>query len=210
MSFITGKLQPQDAVVQKPLKGGIKAAYNAFQIQRFQRARNAGGGGFYATLCNFKISIIKPYTPMWLSAGWKRVADDTDMVRRGWAKCGLREVFDPTTQANAIKSAKLASSDKNHILYPLFPQSDRTAVPQEVSEGIMEPDLEPVRNDEDPNDFAIDTAILVMDTLTSDVVPEQPARAPVAGFLPMFNMGGAKRKVPKSVEGGPQSKRSKT
>ena len=116
----TGQLQPQDVVVHKPLKGSINAAFNAFQIERFQKARRLGGDEHYAVLCNLKLSVIKPYKPMWLYAGWKRLVDDKDMVRKGWAKCGPRHVVDPSTRANIIKKAKVASNDHLHTFYLCF------------------------------------------------------------------------------------------
>ena len=138
----TGKLQPQDVVVQKPLKGGIKAGFREFQVTKFREAQRTGN---YKVLCDFRISVIKPFTPTWLYAGWKRVADDMDMVRKGWAKCGLTGVFEPESRAATIKQAKLACNDSRHPLYPLFPQNDRTAVPTEVLAGVMEPEMEALR-----------------------------------------------------------------
>ena len=123
----TGQLQRQDVVVHKPLKGSIKAVFTAFQTGRFQKARRLGGDEHYAVLCNFKLNVIKPYTPMWLNAGWKRVVDDKDMVCKGWAKCGLRDVFDPSTRANMIKEAKFASNNHLHTLHSSLPQKSGTS-----------------------------------------------------------------------------------
>jgi hypothetical protein len=45
-------------------------------------------------LCVYRISVIKPQIPKWLFAAWKRVADDFQMVMRGWTMCGLRAAFE--------------------------------------------------------------------------------------------------------------------
>ena len=193
----TGQLQPHDVVVQKPLRGDIKAAFKAFQIERFQKARRLGGDEHYAVLCNFKISVIKPYTLMWFHGGWKRAADDKDMLHKGWPKCGLRDVFDPSTQANTIKEAKLSSNDRLHTLHPLFPQNHRTAVPLEVLKGCMEPQKEPIILVDDPEDSSDVTADIVMDILSASQVSEQPTRVqhPVVALFPLFSARAtAKRK----------------
>jgi hypothetical protein len=39
----TGKLQPQDVVVQKPLKAGFKAAFVEYQIKQFEKAQKSPG-----------------------------------------------------------------------------------------------------------------------------------------------------------------------
>ena len=192
-----GQLQPQDMVVHKPLRSDINAAFSAFQIERFQKARRLGGDEHYAVLCIFKISVIKPYTPMWLYVRWKRVADDKDMVCKGWAKCGLKDVFDPSTRANTIKEAKLASNDHLHTLYPSFPQNDQTVVPPEVLEGYMEPQKEPMISVDDPEDFDDDTADIVFEILSASNVSEQRTRVqrPVVAFFPLFSARAtAKRK----------------
>lgn len=191
----TGKLQPQDVVVQKPLKGGIKTAFNEHQVTQFREAQRTGN---YKSLCDFRISVIKPYTPAWLYAGWKRVADDVDMVRKGWVKCGLMGVFESETRAATIKQAKLACNDSTHPLYPLFPQNDRTAVPSEVLAGITEPEMdavrESVREEAEPNveDPATRNAVLFI--LAADAAPPAAPTVAKQAFFPIFEVC-AKRKA---------------
>jgi hypothetical protein len=61
------------------------------------------------------MSVIKPLTPEWLHVGWKRNADDPDMVMRGWEKCGLRAPFDDSKNEVLTKS-QLAMLDPDHPL----------------------------------------------------------------------------------------------
>lgn len=198
----TGKLQPQDVVVQKPLKGGIKAAFREYQVTKFREAVRTGN---YTALCDFRISVIKPYTPAWLHAGWKRVADDVEMVRKGWAKCGLIGVFQPETRSATLKQARLASNDSTHPLYPLFPQNDRTAVPTEVLAGATEPEMDALRETEPDNaeldEHDIATRDVVLSILAVGAAPPAPP-APIArSVFPIFdlsvacNRAGLKRKA---------------
>ena len=191
----TGKLQPQDVVVQKPLKGGIKAGFREFQVTKFREAQRTGN---YKALCDFRISVIKPFTPTWLYAGWKRVADDMDMDRKGWAKCGLTGVFEPESRAATIKQAKLACNDSRHPLYPLFPQNDRTAVPTEVLAGVMEPEMEALREsvcksvEADEDDGATrDVVLSILATVAAPPATPAPTNRPV---FPIFQEY-AKRKA---------------
>lgn len=230
----TGKLQPQDVVVQKPLKTGIKVGFNIYQTQRFTLARKETRKAaespstgqppvnFYASLCNFKMSTIKPHTPSWLYAGWKRVADDPGMVIRGWEKCGLMAVFstDPLARAAAIKDASKASTDPDHRLFPLFPQNDRTSIPGEALKGVTEPAFEPVREtaaDEEPADAGTLTAISAILTSADEIDaqsvqvaafsrPATPMSGDNTGFFAIFKQPAPKRKA-SAASAAPTAKR---
>jgi hypothetical protein len=47
----TGKLQPQDVAVQKPLKTGFRTAFVEYQIQQFEKAMASPGALFQVVSC---------------------------------------------------------------------------------------------------------------------------------------------------------------
>lgn len=99
---------------------------------------------------DFRMSIIKPLTPGWIYAGWKRVADDVDMVVAGWDKCGLRCMFDDR-KAHTRRHAMLAVSDSSHHLFPLFPNNEISSLPQAVLDG-EEDEIEQTRLEREYDD----------------------------------------------------------
>ncbi len=50
---------------------------------------------------NMKLSALKPHFPKWIHTGYKRVADDPEMMRKAWAQCGLHECFKADFQITA-------------------------------------------------------------------------------------------------------------
>ena len=144
----------------------------------------------FKKLTDFRISTIKPLTPRWLYIGWKHIADDPDMVVRGWRKCGLREPFD-SNKYEVLKKAQLAMTDPEHPLFPLFPNGDRTQLPPEVLQGEMEPALDQAGDpDEDAAAEDLETEQRVRELLAAAPAPPQPdCSGDVAmGFYPMVNL----------------------
>jgi hypothetical protein len=109
---------------------------SAIEVSRSQGLR---ADADFKKLTDFRISTIKPLLPKWLHRAWLRVADDREMVKRGWKKCGLRAPFDETKD-DVLKKALQAITDPDHYLFPLFPNSDRTLLPPEVLRGEVEPE----------------------------------------------------------------------
>lgn len=90
-------------------------------------------------LTDFRMSTIKPLTPEWIYAGWLSVAQRPNMIRAGWAKCGLLQAWDEATQ----KRAMLAMTDPDAQFYPLFKDGVSLAPPPAVAAGETEPEHEP-------------------------------------------------------------------
>jgi hypothetical protein len=135
----------------------------------------------FKKLTDFRISVIKPQIPKWLYVAWKRVADDPQMVMRGWSKCGLRAAFEDKKE-EVLRDAQLAMSDPDHHLYPLFPNGDRTSLPPEALEGQTEPE---VGQAGDPEEDAVAGDESGEDTQTTERVRALLAAQPAAGEQPV-------------------------
>jgi hypothetical protein len=91
--------------------------------------------------CDFKLSTIKPHTLDFLYVGYKVVADQPDMITRGWDACGLLTPYKEELKDEAYAKALAAMSDPEHPYYPLFPSNDRTQPPpngEEPTPGAVE------------------------------------------------------------------------
>jgi hypothetical protein len=152
----------------------------------------------FKKLTDFRISVVKPLTPRWLRAGWKRIADDPEMVVRGWQKCGLRAPFDDSKE-EVLQQAQLAMTDSDHPLFPLFPNGDRTQLPPEVLLGEAEPEMDQAGapdDDAEEGEAASDDentalrvrALLAPEQALQQAAVAQPVRSSGVALYPMFNL----------------------
>ena len=74
------------------------------------------------------------------------MADDPEMVKSSWERCGLRCMFDERKE-KTMRAALSAATDSSDPLYPLFPQGDMN---YPGSDDAAEP--EPAQRDPDVYD----------------------------------------------------------
>ena len=96
--------------------------------------------GNWSKACDFKLSTIKQHTLDFLYTGYKVVADQPEVVVRGWDACGLLAPYKPDLKEECHKKALAATSDPEHAYYPLFPSNDRTQPPPGGEEPTPGPD----------------------------------------------------------------------
>ena len=59
---------------------------------------------------DMRLSVIMPHFPLWIHAGWKRVADDPKLMKKAWEQCSLLEAWDQNfqnTACNIFEDGKL-------------------------------------------------------------------------------------------------------
>ena len=86
----TSKLQPCDVIVQRPFKYGFKPQFDSHSTNAVRENLQSGKKPYIPV----KISELKGHLSIWLLHAWKCCADRLDMLQRGWAKCGLLDVWD--------------------------------------------------------------------------------------------------------------------
>jgi hypothetical protein len=176
----------------------------AIEVSRSQGLR---ADADFKKLTDFRISTIKPLLPKWLHRAWSRVADDPEMVKRGWKKCGLRAPFDETKE-DVLKKALQAMTDPDHYLFPLFPNSDRTSLPPEVLRGEVEPETgqagEPLPDvaageAEDAEDEETVQRVRALgaaeQTAQQQHAPAQPVHSSNVALYPLFSMAARRQQA---------------
>ena len=78
---------------------------------------------------DLRLSTLKPHVPNFCYDGWKLCADDKELVRAGWQKCGFLQAWDTEFQVEALDL---------HSKGELFPRSGTDEVPS-GSEGEGSP-----------------------------------------------------------------------
>ena len=68
------------------------------------------------------------------------VANQPEVVVRGWDACGLLAPYKPDLKEECHKKALAATSDPEHAYHPLFPTNDRTQPPPGGEEPTPGPD----------------------------------------------------------------------
>ncbi len=73
-----------------------------------------------ADALDMRMSVLKPKFPWIIYAGWKRVADDKDLMKLAWQQCGLAEPWNLAFQLEACDMMDAGT---------LFPTSAAAAIP---------------------------------------------------------------------------------
>ena len=95
---------------------------------------------------DLKLSTLKPHVPEFCWEGWKRCAEDTQLVRDGWQKCGLLLAWEDKFQVDALDL---------HCKQELFPRSGDDQLPSGSEGEGSPPDSEDEAEEEEEED-AID------------------------------------------------------
>lgn len=105
------------------LKAALTDAFHTYisreQVQPQLRA------GTDASTMDLKLSTLKTHVPEFVYAGWKRCADDRQLVRAGWEKCGFLQACETKFQVEALDL---------HSKGELFPSAGADSTPH-GSEG---------------------------------------------------------------------------
>ena len=97
----TGIAQPADVILQRPLKAGIVHAYSYWMATEIHHLIKAG-----AAPSELKVETgmakLKPLLVEWVWASWRDLKDKTALMKKGWEKCGLRDVLQKSKQVEGL------------------------------------------------------------------------------------------------------------
>lgn len=82
----TGRTQPADVGLQKPVKDATRATFVEWALDDVQKQRKAGKKPEDIRI-NLRLSYLKPLVPLILLAGYTRLT--TDIVQSAWRKSGI-------------------------------------------------------------------------------------------------------------------------
>jgi hypothetical protein len=99
----TGRLQPADVGLQKPVKDVMKRLYGLHVLQDTQRQLSMGMA-VDEVRANTRISHLKPLVPSMLLAGFERLTPA--LVKSAWERAGLAQCFTSDMQLLAAEAAQ--------------------------------------------------------------------------------------------------------
>lgn len=97
---MTGRLQPADVVLNKPLKHAVRRSFMRWIAESVFAQLSAGKSSRDVSV-DLGMKSIKGNMMRWLFDAWKYVRSKREMVMKGWAKCGLLDAFLPSVQDEA-------------------------------------------------------------------------------------------------------------
>ena len=98
----TGLAQPADVILQRPLKAGIVNAYSYWMATAIHLLIKNGAAPNELKVSTGMVAL-KPLLVEWVWSSWRNLKDKTELIKKGWGKCGLGEVLEPTKQVEGLK-----------------------------------------------------------------------------------------------------------
>jgi len=89
----TGKAQPADVVMQRPLKCEITNQFLQWTAATMMTQMGANSGAIPDFEINTAMGILKPKLVAWALEAWTKLKNRKAMILKGWAKIGLDGIF---------------------------------------------------------------------------------------------------------------------
>jgi hypothetical protein len=98
----TGKAQPADVILQRPMKAVFMNEYTAWMTAEMRALLDAG-----ATADTLRVDVgmvrMKPLLVKWLMTSWRQLRGRDAMIRKGWTTAGLGDVMNAEIQREAMR-----------------------------------------------------------------------------------------------------------
>jgi hypothetical protein len=98
----TGKAQPADLMLQRPLKARVVEEYTMWMTREIGKQLKVG-----ATPDKIKVNVgmvrLKPLLVEWMVSSWDKLRTRTALIKKGWEMAGLSAVFDARKQMEALR-----------------------------------------------------------------------------------------------------------
>jgi hypothetical protein len=159
----TGKAQPADVVLQRPLKSDFNNEYTAWMNSELMALIKSGANPSQLKV-DTGLARMKPLLVKWMYHSWSQLATRTVMIERGWAKCGLADVFDVTVQQQACKLIMTKQLGLESDDQPEEAESTSEADAAMLQEEADACDAEDVEDDEEEMDVDVCLAACIEDT----------------------------------------------
>jgi hypothetical protein len=100
----TGKAQPADVVLQRPLKCEISNQFLQWTTDILTAQLTPDNDDLPTCEIDHTMGTLKPKLVEWAWASWNQLQSRKEMIAKGWAKIGLDAIFKPERQAAALLS----------------------------------------------------------------------------------------------------------
>jgi hypothetical protein len=98
----TGKAQPADVILQRPMKAAFMNEYTQWMTEQMTGLLAAG-----ATPETLRVDVgmhrMKPLLVKWLLSSWRQLRTRDAMIRKGWVTAGLGDVMNADVQREAMR-----------------------------------------------------------------------------------------------------------
>jgi hypothetical protein len=98
----TGKAQPADVVLQRPMKAVFMNEYTEWMTGEMRALLEAGANA-HEVRVDVKMARMKPLLVKWMMTSWKQLRARDAMIRKGWSTAGLGDVMDADVQREAMR-----------------------------------------------------------------------------------------------------------
>lgn len=98
----TGKAQPADVVVQRPLKCEITNQYLQWTTEMLTAGLRFDSNEVPDCEIDRSMGTLKPKLVAWTFHAWNQLRERQAMIAKGWAKIGLDAIFKPERQSAAL------------------------------------------------------------------------------------------------------------
>jgi hypothetical protein len=98
----TGKAQPADVVLQRPLKCGITNQFQQWTTEMLTQQLDPNSDTVPTCEIDHSMGNLKPKLVAWTWESWKQLGLRKEMIVRGWANIGLDAIFTPERQTKAL------------------------------------------------------------------------------------------------------------
>ena len=98
----TGKAQPADVVLQRPLKCGITNQFLQWTTEMLTAQLKSDSEDIPSCEIDKSMAVLKPRVVEWALESWSMLRKRKEMIVRGWAKIGLDAIFKPERQTAAL------------------------------------------------------------------------------------------------------------
>jgi hypothetical protein len=161
----TGKAQPADLMLQRPLKHEFGNRYTDWVTEQLQDIISAGVEPTQVKL-DTGMGVMKPKLVEWMMSSWKLLRSKRVLIQKGWEKAGLDKVMQPATQDKALEAlgAGVISIDQKDVgLEEADTESAADAAELQAETAMDENDEPP--DDEEEIDADVCLAALIEDRL---------------------------------------------
>jgi hypothetical protein len=100
----TGKAQPADVVLQRPLKCEVTNQFLQWTTEMITEQLSENSDDVPTCEIDHSMGTLKPKLVEWMWHSWSELRLRDGMIVKGWAKIGLDAIFKPERQAAALLS----------------------------------------------------------------------------------------------------------
>jgi hypothetical protein len=149
----TGKAQPADLIMQRPLKHGVADEFSKWMAAEVTKLLREGAT---PALVKVETGLVRmtPLLVKWLMISWLKLKEKKELLKKGWLMAGFDKVFDKEFQATALLKQARGELKGNESVED---EPESTADEEETDWNEID---EKEENDDDLVEMTVEEALL--------------------------------------------------